>query len=680
MKKLNNISIRIRLALIMGFMALAMLGGGSVGLVGIFMANKALESNYKDRLEPSKMVGRTMLLMSDNRAQIMLALQHNPSNPSSKLHDHPVSLHTDRMLKNREEINAILAEYKKRHLTPEEKLRADRLAEARGRFVDEGLLVAYKAILAGEFERADTVLQQQINPLYDKANADAEDLQQQTLKAARLDYEAAIARYELIRNMAGVGTLLGILFAIIAGYLLVRSIAVPLNRVIGHFEEIAKGNLSGEIDDSRKDEIGQVLNALLRMQAKLNDILREVEDCGSYMGQSAIQVATISHGISEVSKQQEHRSGEVTAAMEQLQQISTEAQAQAAEVAERSHQVEAMAQEGIGHVQQNIGSMVETTQQVGLASAEIAQLESSAQQIHSIAITIKEIASQTNLLALNAAIEAARAGEQGRGFAVVADEVRNLAERTTQSATEVGDIIGQLSDRVVRVASTMNGVVTKVNVAQEGAATTASTIEQMAKNVMETATANQQMSNANQLQIEQFTRLRSIMDGLFSILKESGAKVEITATIGDDLRMVAGRLNNIMSGFTFTRGTIIEPAQHEKRRTPRAQNSLLVKITQGDISVEAVSNDFSLTGLRLRLPTPLKEKAPLRLALYLPNDDLQEYASQDTLEIQGRVTWQRKSGRHFLCGLEFTHLDARSTEILKQCFAFYRKNAEFQGV
>ena len=552
-----------------------------------------------------------------------------------------------------------------------------KIKSARTAYVDNRKKAVALA-LDGQTEQAKVMLVNETLPLqkeYLKNIQALINMQGDAMTGAVTEIEQAVSE---ARNLSlGIG-LLTLLAAIGMGSLLVRSIASPLHEVIRHFDEIGKSNLSGEIKAARKDEIGKVFHSLADMQDKLSDILREVDDCGKYMGQSAYQVLTISSEISEVSKQQESRSEEVSDAMGQLHQISSNVLDQATEAANRSHEVELLAREGMQNVHQNIGSMEQTTEQVNRASVEIQELEHSAKKIHDIVNTIKDIAGQTNLLALNAAIEAARAGEQGRGFAVVADEVRKLAERTTDSASEVSNIIAHLSGQVQQVATTMHVVVDKVNVTREAAENTAHAIEGMAGNAVETAKANQKISNSSQQQLDQFGRLHSIMDSLFAILKENGVKMDTTTAIGDDLRVVADRLNGIMSGFTLKSGTmILEPIPHEKRRAPRAQNTLLIKVAQGDKPLEAVSSDFSMTGLRLRLPLPLNEREPIALSIFLPKDYLDEYSTQNPLRVKGRIVRQSKSGENYLCSVEFANPNEHERDMIKKCFAFFNKNPEF---
>lgn len=492
--------------------------------------------------------------------------------------------------------------------------------------------------------------------------------------------EAARGHLSRIAHWLQIAALLAVVAAAaLAGGFVLRKVVKPIRHVVTVAEGIAAGNLSATIDAAGSDETAQLLSAFRHMQEKLNTILQEIETCGLNMGQSAYHVAAISNEISEVSRKQESRSGEVSSAMQQLHQISSSVQEQATEAVGRTREVEAFARAGIDNVQRSIASMEAATREVGRAALEIQDLERSAQQIHTIANAIKDIAGQTNLLALNAAIEAARAGEQGRGFAVVADEVRKLAERTTGSAMEVGQIISELSGKVQQVVSTMSVVVQKVDVTQEQAKQSARTIDEMASNALETAQVNQRIVDASCQQLEQFALLHSTTETLFSVLRESGSKVETTALIGQELRSVISRLNNLMSGFTFTSQSVIEPAQDERRRVPRAQHTLRVTLTQRGESFDAVSNDFSLTGLRLRVPRQLSAQEPLELLVYVPKNDLQEYEQQDPLRVSGRITWQRQKDADLLCGVEFLNLNEKNRHGLRECFDFFGKNPEFRG-
>lgn len=451
----------------------------------------------------------------------------------------------------------------------------------------------------------------------------------------------------------------------------------PILRLCHALKAVEKGDLTKGVEVGSRDEIGMLEESFNGVLKSLNHIMREVDSSGKEMEQSAFQIAKISHEIAEVGNQEQSRSAEVSNVTAQLQSISGSVQAQAKGAADRAKQTEERAREGIRMVQKNIAEMEGTAQEVNQAALKISELEQSAGQIHAIIATIQNIAGQTNLLALNAAIEAARAGEQGRGFAVVADEVRKLAERTTQSAGEVSEIIGRLGGQMQQVTASMNVVVEKVHENQKVAGETAAVIEHMAGDVAETANANNGISGASGAQISNVNLLQHTLQQLFATLQESSAKVETTAAIGEGLHKVTGKLNQLMAGFTFDSVRTIEPAQHEKRTFPRITNRLLIQASQGGGKIECSGLDFGLAGMRLELNEKLDDKRPVDLAVHLPKEDLDTYQGQNPFKFQGRIAWQRIEGGKHLCGVAFDKLPEEASHKMRECFHYFNKSPEF---
>ncbi len=451
----------------------------------------------------------------------------------------------------------------------------------------------------------------------------------------------------------------------------------PIKALCVALKEVEKGDLTKEVEHQSHDEIGVLEVSFNDVLAKLNHIMREVDESGKEMEQSAFQIAKISHEIAEVGRKEQSRSDEVSDATRQLHEISESVQVRANEATVRARETAARANEGINIVHRNISEMDGTVLEVNQAAGKIAELERSAAQIHAIITTIQAIAEQTNLLALNAAIEAARAGEQGRGFAVVADEVRKLAERTTTSAGEISRIVGQLGGKVHEVTASMNVVVGKVHDNQKLAGETATVIERISADVTETASANTGISEASGGQIRNVDILKKTLEELFATLHESSDKVETTAIIGDGLHKVTGKMNQLMAGFTFNHDQNVQAEQHEKRTAPRASNRLLVRVEQGELAMECCSLDFSMSGIRLQMNKKLDRNSPIMMELYLPQDDLAQYQKQKPVRVSGKISWQRVEDDKYVCGVAYENVTDAVERGLRECFKYYNKQPEF---
>ncbi|MHB9116867.1 MAG: methyl-accepting chemotaxis protein [Burkholderiales bacterium] len=524
--RLKRLSIRTRIAMIIGFMGLLMLGGGVFGLSGMLMSNQALESVYRDGLQPTRMIGRIIMLMGDNRSQVMLAIRHNPDNSLSKLHDQPVAAYTDRIAKNRDEITAVWAEYLKRRLTPEEKALADQYTAARGAYVSEGLAPARKALLDGNYDQADEILMKKINPLYDAANMGAEALLTQTDKTAKADYQAAVARYKLIRDVALGGTLAGILLAALAGFLLARFIMDPMRRIMGHFDRISQGNLTDEIDISGYDEMGQLLNSLATMQVHLKVMLDEISVAALSIEEKCGGLKADMMSVVEQSEHQHDRVQSVVAAAEEFSQSVVEVAESADGAAHSAVNSQNLVQESNASMSRSMDATGRVVEAVQASSATIGELNQSIEKIGAITQSIKDIADQTNLLALNAAIEAARAGEMGRGFAVVADEVRKLAERTTTSTVDITAMVGEIQKVTRQSVDSMGQAVREVESGTGMMRESLSGLEQITSASVEVAGMARHIADAAKEQAVASEQVAANMEQVSTLIEQNTASAQ----------------------------------------------------------------------------------------------------------------------------------------------------------
>lgn len=462
-----------------------------------------------------------------------------------------------------------------------------------------------------------------------------------------------------------------IIFMVIS--ILSKFLVRPIMSLCEALDGVEHGDLTRQVEIDSYDEMGILERRFNGMLNHLNEIMQNLDSSSKQMTNSAYQVSAISHEISEVENSEHARRSEVMDATSELQDTSTSVHQMAIDIGDEATKTEDSARNSIKHVAENVNSMDAMYNDVETASTQMNQLNESARKIVDMVDSIRSIAEQTNLLALNAAIEAARAGEQGRGFAVVADEVRSLASRTTTSTNEIGLIFDELSSHVNQVTETMQSVVTKVESTRTQAREIGNVIEKMANEVSSTAARNMEIANVSNQQISKLEVLQQSLNKLFSISKENHIKVENTAGIADDLYHITGKLQEILSEFTFDKEkeqNSLDPGK-EKRNAPRAEYRLRVEVSQNELKLAGSCIDFSMTGMKLRLAEALSNKSEVDLEIYIPYDDYAQYQRQLPLKIKGEVVWDRQEGNYILHGIRFINEDAKAKAGLKSCIDYF---------
>ncbi len=548
----RRITIRARLAGVMTMMALMLVGGAFVGIGGQQRANQALKVAYEVHLNPAVAIAKMVERMGDNRAQIMLALQHSPDNRYHTLHDHPLDLHIDATLKNREIIETLRAVYDKSPKSDEEQRVAKAFFEARDQFSAEGVNLARQALKAGDFDQAQQLLLSKINPLYKEVASRGEALQKYLAAAGDAAYADAEARYALALGFSIGGTLVALVVIFLAWVLLSRSLSGKMQRIIQHFSHMAQGNLADDIDISGRDEAGRVLTELSCMQVSLKVMLDEIQAASKGIEDQSRRVEWQTANVVDQSEQQRDRAASVAAATEEFSQSVrgvADSAAHTASAADEAQLQVADAQVSMNKSMAATGRVVEAVQN---SSQTIQALNEAIAKIGDITQVIREIADQTNLLALNAAIEAARAGEAGRGFAVVADEVRKLAERTASSTKDITNNVNEIRQVTDAAVLSMSNAVLEVEtgidlvrVSGSGLDQITATSQRVTGMARDIANAALEQAIASQQVAQDMERVLNLVDGNMEAAAQAKSAV-------DNLVATAGYLNRIVARFKIS--------------------------------------------------------------------------------------------------------------------------------
>ena len=350
------------------------------------------------------------------------------------------------------------------------------------------------------------------------------------------------------QSTLGIATVVALILGVLAAWIITRQITVPLGQTLVAVERVASGDLTHNLSVDRRDELGQLQGSIQRMTVELRQLI-------SGIGEGVTQIASAAEELSAVTEQtsagvnsQKVETDQVATAMHEMTATVQEVARNAEEASEAAVAADQQAREGDKVVNEAIAQIERLATEVGHSTEAMAELKRESDKIGSVLDVIKSVAQQTNLLALNAAIEAARAGEAGRGFAVVADEVRSLAQRTQKSTEEIEELISGLQNGTRQVATIMDNsreltvssveLTRRAGTSLESITRTVSAIQSMNQQIA--AAAEEQSATAEEIN-RSVLNVRDVSEQTSAASEETAASSVELARLGSHLQALVGR-------------------------------------------------------------------------------------------------------------------------------------------
>ena len=326
-----------------------------------------------------------------------------------------------------------------------------------------------------------------------------------------------------------------------------QNIINPAQALVRDFNRMADGDFSGAITVNSGDEIGQIAESAGKMQGDISDMVQRINQSVYTLSTSAEEMSHVSDQANQAMMAQRQETDQVATAMNQMTATVHEVAQNAQLAADSASQANAEVGTGQSVVNDAISAIGSLVQKVEQASDVIHNLESDSVEIGSVLDVIRSIAEQTNLLALNAAIEAARAGEQGRGFAVVADEVRTLASRTQESTEEIQKMIERLQSGSQEAVEAMNQSRSQADVTRDTAAKAGEVLTAITSSVTNINDMNALIASAAEEQNSVAEEVNRNVVNISQASETTAESVASTAKSSEDLRNIAEELKHVVS-------------------------------------------------------------------------------------------------------------------------------------
>jgi len=543
---LNRITIAQRLWFWAALASFLFYSAVALGWHGLYQARDSLRVVHDQRLRALEDFAEIARRLDENRRLVLLAFRYDPSGQLVRAHERPVGVHLDAIEANNEAIAGLWAQAA---TWPGEQSHVEAFEAAYTEWLLE-LDSVLASLRLDDFRSDGMVAFLGLGmPLGEQAMRALDGMRQAQRALTEQDYRAAERRYQWVVMAYLALAVLGV----VAGGLTAFSVLGRLRRAFAVASDslgaMAAGDLSRPVPQLGHDEVGSMLRDMAVMRDSLRGLIAAVREQMQRLEREAGQMAEVASGSSVATQQQAAAVDAVSRLVMELshsiERVETHAQATrriTEESARRSAESEGVVR-AMGDEMQGISEVVADT------ARHIRELDALSGDISSVLGVIRGVAEQTNLLALNAAIEAARAGEQGRGFAVVADEVRLLARRTGNSVADVGDIVARIQNGTQDVVRSMDRTVQRVRDGvglADKAGTSIAQIRQGTERVIEAVGG---IGDAVQAQAEAMREITERVEEVAGGTRELSQSAERGAEAAADLERLAAELARLSARF-----------------------------------------------------------------------------------------------------------------------------------
>jgi methyl-accepting chemotaxis protein len=537
---LRKLDIAPRASLGFGLLALMVLFLGGFALLKMSaMRDDALE--VSDNWLPS-------ILALDSMAQNTLRLRSLSLRLVVNRSDAEQKINVERAQKLKQTLADDQRRYEPLISSPEERAAYQRFAAAM-----QGYEVAQEKLLQfaqqKQFDEATAIANGALVQFGDAMAAELDSLTAINTQGAQSAKERSSVVFSSARASMVVTMVLAGVVTVVLALLLTRSIVEPLLRALGIAQVVASGDLTERIEVDGTDEPARLLEALKTMQQNLRSTIQSIADSSNQLASAAEELHVVTEDSTRGLNQQNDEIEQAATAVNEMTTAVEEVARNAVITSEASRESDRTTQHGREQVRQTVNSISSLADDVTSSSNQVEQLADKVRDISKVLDVIRSIAEQTNLLALNAAIEAARAGEAGRGFAVVADEVRALAHRTQQSTQEIEQMVGGIRLGTDQAVSAMHTSNQRARATLDVAKAAGSALDEIAVAISAINERNLVIASASEEQAQVAREVDRNLTNIRDLSLQSSTGANQTAVASQELSRLAVGLNGMVARF-----------------------------------------------------------------------------------------------------------------------------------